>query len=121
MIITVTSLRLNHWWNYFGLSLRGLKIMLQAKQQKGFISMKNTGFGYLHFTLSVWESDSDLRDFARSGAHREAMKRSQTLADEIGIYTFRSERVPNWKEAKKLLFEYGKFISFDKNTKSGGK
>jgi heme-degrading monooxygenase HmoA len=112
MIITITSLELRHWWGFFKLSLRGLKISRQAKTQKGFIRMKNTGFGYLHFTLSAWESEADLKDFARRGAHLEAMKESRNLATEIRIYTFRSERIPDWREAKQMLFENGRVISF---------
>ena len=77
--------------------------------------MKNTGFGYLHFTMSVWENEADLRNFACTGAHREAMKESESLATEIGVYTFRSDEVPNWTEAKKLVSENGKVISFNEN------
>jgi hypothetical protein len=113
MIITITSLELRHWWGFFKLSLWGLKISRQAKTQKGFIRMKNTGFGYLHFTLSAWESEADLKNFARCGAHLEAMKESRNLATEIRIYTFRSEQIPDWREARRMLFENGRVILFD--------
>lgn len=113
MIITITSLKLRHWRGFFKLSLWGLKISRQAKTQKDFIEMKNTGFGYLHFTLSVWESEEGLKNFARSGAHLEAMKESRNLATEIRIYTFQSEQIPDWQEAKRMLFENGKVILFD--------
>ena len=118
MVITITSLKLKHWWDFFKLSLWGLRIVRQTKTQKGFIEMKNTGFGYLHFTLSVWETEADVKNFARSGAHLEATKQSQKLATEIRIYTFRSEEMPNWKEAKRMVFERGKVYSFDNQTVS---
>ena len=118
MVITITSLELRHWWNFFKLSLWGLKIVRQTKTQKGFIEMKNTGFGYLHFTLSVWETEADVKNFARSGAHLEAIKQSRKLATEIRIYTFHSEEIPDWKEAKRLLFERGKVFLFDNRTGS---
>ena len=118
MVITITSLELRHWWDFFKLSLWGLKIVRQTKTQKGFIEMKNTGFGYLHFTLSAWETEADVKNFARSGAHLEAMKQSRKLATEIRIYTFRSDEIPDWKDAKRLLFERGKVLSFDKRTDS---
>lgn len=41
MVITITSLELKHWWNFFKLSLWGLKILRQTKTQKGFVRMKN--------------------------------------------------------------------------------
>ena len=113
MVITITSLRLRHWWDYFRLSLWGLKISQQAKKQKGFLAMRNTGFGYLHFTLSAWKSAADVENFARSGAHLEAMKQSRSLATEIRIYTFTAQEIPDWADAKKRLFEYGRVFSFD--------
>ena len=86
--------------------------------QKGFIEMKNRGFGYLHFTLSVWDSETDAKNFARSGAHLEAMKESWKLATEIRIYTFRGEKIPDWRKAKRLLNESGKVFSFGNQTNS---
>jgi len=73
--------------------------------------MKNTGFGYLHFTLSAWETTEDLKRFAREGAHLNAMKKSSTLATEIRTYTYQGDRFPGWKEAKKTLFEKGKVLT----------
>ena len=113
MTVTVTSIKLKRWRHYFKLTYLALKIVRQTKQQKGFVKMKNTGFGYLHYTLSVWQSDADMKNFARTGAHLEAMKKSRTIADEIRIYTFQSEQMPKWKEAKQLLLEKGKVISFE--------
>jgi hypothetical protein len=40
------------------------------------------------------------------------MKSSKKLAPEIRIYTFESEQAPDWKEAREMLFEKGKAISF---------
>jgi hypothetical protein len=112
MTITITSLKLKHWWGFFGLSLRGLKILRQTRLQKGFIEMKNTGFDYLHFTLSAWESAADARSFVRYCSQLEAMKASPKLAAGIRISTFQNERLPNWQDAKRLLFEHGRVISF---------
>lgn len=86
--------------------------MRQTKTQNGFIEMKNTGFGYLHFTLSAWENKADAEKFARSGAHLEAMKESRKLATEIRIYTFSDDQMPDWREAKRLVSENGRIISY---------
>lgn len=118
MVVIVTSLKLRHWWGFFKLSLWGLKILRQTETQKGFIKMENTGFGRLHFTLSVWETEADAKNFARSGAHLAAMKESRNLATEIRIYTFRSGQIPDWKEAKRLVFERGKVFSFNGSANS---
>lgn len=112
MNVTVTSLKLRSFWGFFKLSWYGLKISRQAKKEKGFIAMKNTGFGLLHFTLSQWSTEADLKRFARSGQHLEAMKESAKLATEIQTYTFTSEQLPDWTQAKKMLAEHGKRLTF---------
>jgi hypothetical protein len=112
MIITVTSIKLRKLWYFFILSYFGLKIQRQTKINQGFIKMKNTGFGYWHYTLSAWESEQDMKNFARSGEHLEAMKNSKKLSTEIRVYTFQGEEFPAWKEAKKLLFKKGRVIPF---------
>ena len=112
MFVTVTSLKLKSVWGFFKLSLFGLKISNQAKKEKGFVAMKNTGFGYLHYTLTQWQREEDLKRFARSGEHLTAMKKSATLANEIRTYTYASDRMPDWNSAKKLLIENGKSVTF---------
>ena len=103
MFITVTSLRLRSLWGFFRLSWLGLKISLQARKSKGFVQMKNTGFGYLHFTASLWESEEDLKAFARTGAHLAAMRQGSSLASEIRTHTYAGARLPSWKEVRALL------------------
>lgn len=112
MYVTVTSLKLRSVWGFFKLSLYGLKISQQAKAEKGFVAMKNAGFGKLHFTLTQWQSEEDLKRFARSGNHLEAMKASAKLATEIRTYTFAIAQLPDWASAKKLLAEHGKVLTF---------
>ena len=112
MVITVTSLKLRRLWDVFKMYYLSFHVVAQTKQQKDFVSMKNTGFGYWHYTLSVWESEEAVKQFARTGAHLNAMKQSRNLASEISTYTFQSEQIPNWKEAKQLLVENGKRLSF---------
>lgn len=112
MIVTLTSIRLKSVWYFFKLSWFGLKISQQAKRQVGFVKLKNTGFGYLHFTCSAWEHENAMKEFARTGAHLEAMKNSASLAEEIRTYTYQTDHLPSWKEAKVLLGEKGKVLSY---------
>jgi heme-degrading monooxygenase HmoA len=113
MIINVTSIKLKSVWLFFRLTMHGFKIQQQAKKSKGFIKMKNTGFGYDHFTLSVWENSEDLKSFAVSGAHKEAMKISRELAREIRTYTYTAENIPGWSDVKKLLQSNSKVITYN--------
>lgn len=112
MIINVTSIRLRSLWNFFALSYHGLLISRQAKTQPGFVRMKNRGFGYDHYTLSVWESEEALRQFARSGAHLDAMKKSGQLASEIRTYSYAGGQLPSWNEVKGLLREKGRIFKY---------
>jgi hypothetical protein len=112
MHVTVTSLKLRSFWGFFKLSLFGLKISQQAKAEKGFLAMRNTGFGLMHYTLTHWQSAEDLKRFAHSGQHMEAMKSSAKLATEIRTYTYESATMPDWATAKKLLLEKGKLVQF---------
>lgn len=113
MRITLTSIQLRSVWQFFELSNHGRKIQGQAKKTPGFVKMKNSGCGRLHFTLSVWESEAAMRAFVRSGAHLEAMQRSAALSHEIRTYTYEADAIPGWKEAKRLLLENGKVLRFN--------
>lgn len=112
MVITVTSIKLRSPWKFFRLSIFGYKVQKQIKVEKGFIKLKNTGFGKDHYTLSVWQSTEDLKRFAKTGAHAVAMRSSKELSTEIRIYTYTSDTIPDWKEAKALLMEKGKILNF---------
>jgi hypothetical protein len=110
MVITITSIRLKSWWRFFQLSYHGLQITQQTRQQPGFIKMKNTGFGYMHFTMSAWEREEDVKKFYREGAHLAAMKRATAIATETRTFTYQADKLPKWKEAKQLLLEKGKVL-----------
>jgi heme-degrading monooxygenase HmoA len=112
MVITVTSIRLKRLWHFFKLTYLAMHVVRQMKGQTGFVKMKNTGFGYWHYTLSVWESEGQAKSFARAGAHLQAMKAGPSIATEVRIYTFQSDHIPGWKEAKQLVLERGKVTHY---------
>ena len=114
MIITITSIRLKSIWKFFKLSLFALQNTKQLHKSKGMLKFKKTGLGRLHYTLTVWETEDDLKTFAYgNGSHKQFMSRSKEIASEIGTYTFESNEIPDWKTAKKLLSEKGRFLNFD--------
>ena len=112
MIVSITSIRLRSLWKFFSLSWHGLQISRQTRNQKGFLKLRNTGFGYMHYTLTLWETPEDLKAFARSGAHLESMKKSAELATEIRIWSYPAEKLPSWAEARKILHENGKVFRY---------
>lgn len=73
---------------------------LKASEYKAF---KKSGFWTKHYTMTLWNSDEELKAFANNGAHLEAMKNSARIAKEIKTITLNSDKLPSWKEAKQLL------------------
>ena len=72
---------------------------------------KAKGFWTKHYTMTLWNNEEELKAFARSGAHLEAMKTSAKISKEIWTYTYDAEELPHWKEAYEIL-KKGKSISF---------
>ena len=72
--------------------------------------MKNAGFGYSHFTMSVWKADA--KAFAKSGAHLEATKQAAEFSSQVKILTYSGEALPSWKDAKAMVLEKGRTINY---------
>lgn len=102
MKATITSITLKGPLQFFALSASALQIIrqLRATNCKAF---RKRGIWTTHYTMTLWHSEEDLREFARSGAHLEAMKKSRHIAKEIRTITIDAESLPSWKEAKQLL------------------
>ena len=102
MKVTITYLELKGPFKFFLLSAQAIKITKQMKSTN-YKDFKNTGFWTKHYTMTLWNNETELKEFARSGAHLEAMKKSKEIAKEIRTYTYDAEKLPSWKEAKVLL------------------
>lgn len=102
MKATITSIELRGPFKFFALSHRAMHILKQLKATncKDF---KKTGIWTKHYTMTLWNSEADLRAFAQSGAHKDAMKLSAQIAKEIRTITLDMDELPTWKEAKVLL------------------
>ena len=110
MIATITSIELKGPLKFFALSRKALRIVRQLKTTdcKKF---KKQGLWTKHYTMSLWNSEEEMKAFAYSGAHMEIMKTSKEIAKEIRSVTIEATELPNWKEAKRLL-EGGKVIKY---------
>ncbi len=75
-------------------------------------SYKAQGFWTKHYTMTLWDSMDELKSFAKSGAHLEAMKKSAAISKEIRTLTLEASALPTWKEAKEMLFKDGKVLKF---------
>jgi hypothetical protein len=87
------------------------QIMRQLKQSF-CIAKKTTGFWMTHYTMSMWDNDESIKNFARSGAHLSAMKISSRLSTEIRTLMIEAETFPDWREAKQLLKQKGKVLRY---------
>lgn len=98
MKATITYIELNGPFKFFALSSMALKILkqLKATQCKDF---KKKGVWTKHYTMTLWNNEDELKAFAQSGAHLEAMKASKKIAREIRTITIDAEQLPSWKEA----------------------
>ncbi len=100
--ITITSIYLKGPLKFFPLSLKALRIMKQLNATN-CLAMKKRGIWTKHYTMTLWENEQQLKDFARSGAHLKAMQEGKDIAKEIRSITMDADTFPSWKEAKELL------------------
>lgn len=110
MKVTITYLELKSPLKFFALSAKALRIVKQLKATN-CREFKKRGVWTKHYTMTLWNNDNELKDFARSGAHLDAMRKSKDIAKEIKTLTIDADKLPTWKEAKKLL-ETAKSLRF---------
>ena len=110
MKATITSIELKGPMKFFALSKRAFGIMKQLKSTS-YKDFKKKGFWTTHYTMTLWNNQEELKEFASSGAHLKAMQTSKDIAKEIRTITIDADSLPNWKEAK-ILLEKAKVISY---------
>ena len=110
MKATITSIELKGPLKFFALSANALKIIRQLKATS-YKDFKKRCVWTKHYTMTLWNNESELKDFAKSGAHLDAMKKSKDIAKEIRTMTIDTDTLPTWDEAKRLL-ENGKVFKF---------
>jgi len=111
MYATITSIQLTGPFQFFKLSYLAMKIVEQLKHDPACKKYRSRGFWTLHYTMSLWQDEQSLKEFARKGAHLHGMKNSKALATEIRTYTYAADQLPDWKTAKELL-KKGKVLKF---------
>jgi hypothetical protein len=65
--------------------------------------MRNTGFGYTHYTMSAWKSAQAMREFSRSGAHLDAIGKTQRLSHGVVLFTYEGDTLLRWRDAKQMV------------------
>lgn len=102
MKVTITSIELKSPFKFFVLSKNAMYILRQLRATN-CVQMKKRGFWMKHYTMTLWNNEQELKDFAMSGAHLQAMKASKSIAREIRTLTIDADVLPDWKTAIHLL------------------
>jgi hypothetical protein len=110
MKVSITSIELKGPLKFFALSADALNIIRQLKATN-CREFKKRGLWTKHYTMTLWNNENEMQQFARSDAHLDAMKRSKQIAKEIRIVTVDMEKLPDWKTALSLL-EQAKIIRY---------
>ncbi len=111
MKLTITSITLRTPFHFFPLSFYALSILKQLNATNA-VGFKKTGLWTTHYTMTLWETEADLKAFAMSGAHLEAMKKGAKIAKSINTLTIDATELLDWKEAKALLEKNGRVVNY---------
>ena len=111
MKLTITSVELKNPFTFFFFANYARKNVGQLKSSPA-VKFKSTGIWTRHYTMSLWNNEEDLKTYARTGHHKESMSRSAKMCKEIRTLTIDRDEMPSWKEAKAMLMEQGKVLTF---------
>ena len=111
MKATITSIKLKRPLKYFVLSSKALCIIQQLKATN-YEDLKKKGLWITHYTMTLWQSEDEMKKFDSSGGHKEVMRSSQRIAKEIRIITIDGDKLPLWLVAEELI-EKRKVIHFN--------
>ena len=111
MKVSITSIELKTPLHFFKLSIFALHISNQLKTSN-CIELKKRGFWTKHYTMTLWRNEEDIKAFAYSGAHLDAIKKAKFVAKEIRSIIIEADDIPKWGEAKILLKSKGKTYNY---------
>lgn len=100
MFISITRLRLRHWWYLPEFFWRSQQSMTQAKKtpgyRKGLILVDRRR---AYWTLTGWDSEAAMKAYRSSGAHKVAMSKLPGWCDESAVAHYEGSDLPSWAEA----------------------
>lgn len=94
--------------------LRFLKHAIPSSQQAiaapGNLKTLTRRQRFAFWTLTVWEDEAAMRNYMRSGAHREAMPKLAEWCDEASTVHWHQDSVepPDWQEATQRMLAEGR-------------
>ena len=100
MLISTTKFGLKSWWLYPSFFRDTYAVVQQVQKSDGIIRFRIRPVSLR--TITAWNSESDMLRFRNSGAHLEAMRKSNSYGS-ISSTTWESDTIPSWEEAAQKL------------------
>jgi len=100
MFISITRLRVRHWWYLPEFLWRSNQSIKQARNSPGF----QRGFTLLDrkrvfWTLTGWDAEASMRAYRGSGAHKAVMPKLAGWCDEAAVTHYVGDDLPTWTDA----------------------
>ena len=100
MFISITRLRLRHWWYIPEFTWRSNQSIKQARGSQGFRAGRTLLDRHQTFwTLTGWDSEAAMRAYRGSGAHKVVMPKLANWCDEAAVAHYNADELPSWIEA----------------------
>ena len=104
MFISITRLRLRHWWYLPAFFLGSNRSITQARKAPGFrkgITLADRKRAF--WTLTGWESEAAMKAYRSSGPHKTVMGKLPGWCDEAAVAHYQADELPPWTEAWERL------------------
>ena len=106
--ISITGLEVASYWTFPRFMTLTMPAIQQARDAPGNVRADTNRINGIMHTLTVWNCRDDMLKYVRSGAHLEAMKNTKKVASYAKTYSYESDTIPTWAEARKLWEENGR-------------
>ncbi|MFL5742862.1 MAG: hypothetical protein ACJ75B_21765 [Flavisolibacter sp.] len=109
--VSITRLRLRSAWYLLPFMVHTTRSANQLVRNSRFIKGKTLLDKHLTFwTMTLWNSEADMRTYRNADAHKKAMPKLQIWCDEASIVHWQqdSEEYPEWQSAWEHLISGGR-------------
>jgi hypothetical protein len=109
MFISITRLRVRHWWYLPEFLWRSRQSTAQAAKADGFIGGYTLADRHRVFwTMTGWKDEAAMRAYRGAGAHRTVMPKLANWCDEAMVAHFHADELPTWSEAWQRMSASGR-------------
>jgi hypothetical protein len=111
MLLVITSLELASPLKLLRMYGYTVGIVKQLRHSN-CLSFKTYGWWRLHYTMSLWRNEKEMRNFSLGNQHLYAMRNARSVAKEVRTLRLDTDHMPGWAEARALLKVRGKVLRF---------